>query len=153
MIVLLGRLCDIHGTQRLVKSYILPCIIFLINLWYNFSLVLQAFLCRLCRLDFVATFYKYFRSGQSHLKSRNNMLESPSNFVIFDLLKKHVNCKHIITQNKNFVCTGQLIIMALIQAIKLLFMAVIRLLFWFDLIALERSICIRHLESCYKKIK
>ena len=94
VIVLLGRLCDIHGTQRLVKSYILPCIIFLINLWYNFSLVLQAFLCRLCRLDFVATFYKYFRSGQSHLKSRNNMLESPSNFVIFDLLKKHVNCKH-----------------------------------------------------------
>ena len=97
MIVLLGRLCDIHEPQRLVKSYILPC-----TNWYNFSLVLQAFLCWLCRLDFVSTFCKYFRSGQSHLKSRNNMLESLSNFVIFDLLKKHVNCKHIIAQNKKF---------------------------------------------------
>ena len=38
VIVLLGRLCDIHGTQRLVKSHILPC-----KNWYNFSLVLQDF--------------------------------------------------------------------------------------------------------------
>ena len=42
------------------------------------------------------------------------------------------------TWNKNFASTSQLIVMALIQAVKLLFLKITRLLFWFGVIALAK---------------
>ena len=44
---------------------------------------------------------------------------------------------HVICSASNFASTGQLIVTALIQAMKLLSMAVTRLLYEFGLIALD----------------